>query len=119
VLWRVPSVYDEDGNNINVKHGKPTLLNLELDFTNAYCPLGCCRIIVDIAPLLAEMQPANVTLLGLRNEGERQDLLEEVKIYSGPMDVGEPYRHLAEREIVKMHNMVFDPEEDVWAEWCM
>jgi hypothetical protein len=65
------------------------------------------------------MRPANVTLLGLRDEREREALLEGVKNYYGLMDVGEQYRDLTEREIVKVHNMVIDPEEDVWAKWCM
>jgi hypothetical protein len=34
------------------------------------------------------MRPANVTLLGLRDEREREALLEGVKNYYGPMDVG-------------------------------
>jgi hypothetical protein len=44
------------------------------------------------------MRPANVTLLGLRDEGEREALLEGVKNYYGPMDVGEQYRDLTERD---------------------
>jgi hypothetical protein len=110
---------DSDENSDDESEGR-TLLNLELDFTNAYCPLGCCRMDVHIAPLLGNTRPANVTLRGLRNEEEKNRLLAWVRQdygYSMNIDLDERYRNLSKEEIIKVHNMKFDPEEDVWSKW--
>jgi hypothetical protein len=55
-----------------------SLLNLEIDLSNAYCPIGCCCLGVHVALLFAKMKPRNVTLIGLRNEQEQIALLERV-----------------------------------------
>jgi hypothetical protein len=112
--------YGSSGEDPNNESEGRTLLNLELDFTNTYCPLGCCRPDVHIALLLGKTRPANVTLRGLRNEEEKNRLLESVKEeygYSMNIDLDEGYRNLCTEEIIKAHNMEFDPEEDAWSKW--
>jgi hypothetical protein len=110
---------DSDEDSKDESEGR-TLLNLELDFTNTYCPLGCCRLDVHIAPLLGNTRPANVTLRGLRNKEEKDRLLAWVREdygYSMNIDLDERYRNLSTEDIIKVHNMKFDPEEDVWSKW--
>ena len=39
---------------------------LELDFTNAYCPFGCCRDSYVNLQFLADLKPKAVRALGMR-----------------------------------------------------
>ncbi|KAH7086035.1 hypothetical protein BKA63DRAFT_560653 [Paraphoma chrysanthemicola] len=49
------------------------LQHLEIDFTNAYCPVGCCRMIDINADFLPGLEPAILRVLGVR-EGEEEQL---------------------------------------------
>ncbi|CAK1356806.1 hypothetical protein CB0940_11988 [Cercospora beticola] len=51
-----------------------SLTTLELDFTNSYCPIGCCRVVSYLTDLLVRHDhwwPERLRVLGLKNQEER------------------------------------------------
>lgn len=59
------------------------LNTLELDFTNAYCQLGCCRVVSALTDTIASKnywwpEPFTLRVLGLKNEEERDSLVNAV-----------------------------------------
>jgi hypothetical protein len=90
---------------------------VEIDVTNAYCQIGCCRLHGDSVPYLIFMQePLNVTILGVRHKSEEEDTMEMILDYFA--EVGE-FKEFTKEGIRQAHNMKFDPEDDVWAKWKM
>ncbi|KAH7086555.1 hypothetical protein FB567DRAFT_528250 [Paraphoma chrysanthemicola] len=60
---------------------------LEIDFTNTYCPVGCCRMVDINGDFLTGLDPAIIRVLGVR-EGEKEELpwpLSKLKV-SSPED---------------------------------
>ncbi|KAF9700876.1 hypothetical protein EKO04_001160 [Ascochyta lentis] len=57
----------------------PALRSLELDYSNAYCPLACCRLLGLTGAwsyLTDELAPAkSIRVVGLRDEGEEEQVL--------------------------------------------
>ena len=104
------------------------LKTIELDLTNAYCPLGCCRDF-DIPPHLPALERLeSIRLLGLRHEKEERDyLLNSYKTY-WLTDVGvaddfgliydeEEYERATIEEVHFRHNITFGTEGDPWESW--
>lgn len=102
------------------------LQTIELDFTGAYCPLGCCRLVEinkDLAKLFSRMK--SVRILGLRHEDEKETLLttwstetifdenydESLEEFWGPKD------GLSVDELKKQHDVHFGADEDPWGLW--
>jgi hypothetical protein len=116
-----PEDEEEEGEEDDGDPEARNLLNLEIDFTNTYCPIGCCRLPVHVGPLFANLRPANVTLLGLRNEEERNGVLGRVSEYycdgRNTLDLDERLQNLNKEQVREVHCVKFDPEEDVWAKW--
>ncbi|PPJ52306.1 hypothetical protein CBER1_09254 [Cercospora berteroae] len=54
---------------------------LELDFTNCYCPAGCCRIMYTVMDMFIDggwHWPARVEILGTKNQQERSAILQSI-----------------------------------------
>jgi hypothetical protein len=101
-----------------------SLDHLEIDITNAYCPVGCCRMPVSrpdpICTLLAATRPAHMVIVGAWDEEEQEEFLGHVKRFYQDWeneDNKRPYRRLGVEQIRRMHNIKFDPEEDVWGKF--
>lgn len=57
---------------------------LEIDFTNAFCPTGCCRLFgCPIAFLFGTIRTWQFHVIGLRNEGEEEEFLSEIEDFRG------------------------------------
>jgi hypothetical protein len=56
---------------------------LEMDFTNAFCPIGCCRLLEEACNLTPietdQSRPEAIALLGLRSEEEEKVVIENLK----------------------------------------
>lgn len=50
--------------------------SLEIDFTNAYCPLGCCRVVGLDFDTMSRDSLKKVCILWLRNQAEATNLLD-------------------------------------------
>lgn len=53
---------------------------LELDFTDAYCPMGCCRMLMSGSMLAKVLRPKKLRLLGL-TEDEEGVIIQDCKSY--------------------------------------
>ncbi|KAF2714019.1 hypothetical protein K504DRAFT_518150 [Pleomassaria siparia CBS 279.74] len=87
-----------------------TLNFLELDFTNAFCPCGCCRDLDISGEFLAKLSPVKTSIIGIRNEEEERELLQ-----TWAEDTG--YEKEGEEDMVKKYGMTINPKNDSWAEW--
>lgn len=115
---------------------KWTLNYLEIDITNAYCPLGCCRMIDQIPQLLVSTSPTHVVIRGALDEEEQDKILENVVEYCSEEDMVEydseeengPYRRerikqycsnkpTSTEQVKSKHSLQFDPDEDIWEKW--
>ena len=88
---------------------------LEIDLTNAYCPIGCCRLLEYYSCRYIELlRPLYVTFWGIRNEQEERIMLEDIEDhYRSDDEVTK--KPLTGQQIKKMYNIKFDPQEDAWA----
>jgi hypothetical protein len=83
------------------------LVTLEVDMTNAYCPVGCCRSLdIDVAMLLSA-EPECVRISGVSNESEGKELLERV---GGDVDLGS-------EELKAVYGIEINPSVDKWEMW--
>lgn len=60
------------------------LTSLELDFTNCYCPTGCCRTLHKVMWMFSEgglQPPAHFRILGTRNQSERDTIISSLGCY--------------------------------------
>jgi hypothetical protein len=58
------------------------LQSIEIDFTDAYCPVGCCRVL-DMAWSMLSGVAQKVRILGLENTREREEMLADYESYMG------------------------------------
>lgn len=130
-------------NNLNEKGMLKKLLRMkalqtiELDYSNAYCPLGCCRMIKlndDTAQLFTELLARMdcVRILGLRNEAEKRDLLaswgansliphdsESDHEYVEATNTRIDCRQTTVEELHERHKITFGQEGDPWEQYKM
>jgi hypothetical protein len=83
-----------------------TLDQLELDFSNAICPFGCCRDFSMQFKYLRKLQPKVIRVLGLiyGEEEKVKKLIVEAMTRRGAVAL----------EDLKL---MINPEEDPWAKW--
>jgi hypothetical protein len=83
---------------------------LEVDFTNAYCPVGCCRMALNCCRryYLPLLEATTVLVRGLRNDDEEAEFLSLMRNIRGNGDVG---------EMKKTLELEFDVDEEPWAAW--
>ena len=79
---------------------------MEINLTNAYCPLGCCRLELNWHELLF-MKPKKVRLLGVRDDSERTVLLNE---WSGRI-------HRSADQVVEIYGLEINAEKTPWERW--
>jgi hypothetical protein len=58
-----------------LKRINATLEHLELDFTSAFCPMGCCRNLDIDTDFIYRLQPKIISVLGIRFGGDKKKLL--------------------------------------------
>jgi hypothetical protein len=93
------------------------LRHVEIDVTNAYCQIGCCRLHCEgYHHLIFIGEPLNVTFLGARNEVEERVMMESLQEYFEEACESDEF---TQERIKQDHNIKFDPEDDVWAKWKM
>jgi len=83
------------------------LESLEVDITNAYCPLGCCRNTIFLDNWLACLSLQKLRVVGLRYEAE-------VREWQGDRD-----RALELREELSTWELELNPDTDPWGQWKM
>ena len=95
--------------------------HLEIDITNAYCPIGCCRLVESSYHLISIQRPTSVTFVGLSDKGEECRMMQKFEAHYRDIEDVEDMTHkdLTWQQIKKMHDIKFDPVEDVWAKWKM
>jgi hypothetical protein len=76
--------------------------SLEIDLTNAYCPLGCCRRLELDGRRLAIVGPKRVRIRGLRDDGEVEVVMRE---WSATLN-------MSEEEVKETYGVEIDPEDD-------
>ncbi|KAF2033126.1 hypothetical protein EK21DRAFT_109265 [Setomelanomma holmii] len=85
-------------------------VQLEIDLTDAYCPIGCCRVVDQASYLIFEMDPCAINLLGVRNGAEREVSMQSlVDSYRSLGFDDEPQSsELTKEQIRKRHNIKFE-----------
>jgi hypothetical protein len=81
---------------------------LEIDLTNAYCPISCCRPhgLCFARSLVYKKRPAKLTFLGMM-DGEEEKMMVALTEHS----------RLSQDQIRSKYNITFNPDQDVWAKW--
>jgi hypothetical protein len=51
--------------------------SLEIDYTNSYCPIGCCRKVYVDPDIIDGLKHGCLRILGLRGQAEETDLIDE------------------------------------------
>lgn len=105
------------------------LQTIELDYTNAYCPIGCCReIYVDVhwARMLSRLQ--GIRILGLRHKKEEDSYMACWAHQSGHYTEATEYGTGTEwvmdtmssvPELHMRHAITFGNVKDPWVQWKM
>ena len=100
------------------------LQTLELDFSNAYCPFGCCRQTFLDAFYPSLLHPLkSIRIVGLRNQTEKDTLMTSWSLsipmieWANENHVKPPEASVA--ELYERHNVSFGDEEDLWEKWRM
>jgi len=79
--------YDENQPGMDIVHEDtfPRVFDyVEIDFTNAYCPVGCCRPVWTVNHnWIPETRPAIVDIVGLESEEEIAETLDMMEKYDG------------------------------------
>jgi len=89
---------------------------LEVDVSNAYCQIGCCRLAYDgYDVLISRLEPSNVTFLGSKDKEYEAKFLAEIAL-QWEHDRGESDTQSYEA-IATMLNIQFDPKDDSWEQW--
>ncbi|KAF2114706.1 hypothetical protein BDV96DRAFT_687507 [Lophiotrema nucula] len=87
-----------------LEHFSKGLRSLDMDFSDAYCELGCHRLVYTKFGFLEEVRPQRVRLLGLRGKEESENVERAAEKLG-----------LGREEFVKKYGVVVNPEEDSWA----
>ena len=104
------------------RHELKRLDYLEFDLMNAYCSMGCCRLIGRHWSPAMRLAPYKTSFLGVRNAEEEgtimyfiQDQLEDGEEYLNDRFEGK----LSEdkEETKKLFGIVFNPEKTSWEQW--
>ena len=99
-----------------LRHHLSTLHYLEIDLTNAYCPMGCCRKTSENVSLVYGLVPAKIVVLGLRSEAEMEWFIDHAGRAAAEY-IYDNYLHDAPRQPTSTHELVFDQEKEPWARW--
>ncbi|CAK1356805.1 hypothetical protein CB0940_11989 [Cercospora beticola] len=78
--------YGEVQNLLDAVLDCKALTSLELDFTNCYCPMGCCRTMYSVMDMFIDGKwpwPAYVRVLGSKNQRERSAVVESIGCLPG------------------------------------
>lgn len=105
-----------------------SLQTIELDFTNAYCPVGCCRMVEmrdAFTPSIFRVQ--RIRMLGLRHRVEEEKLLTdwtaEAESFSAVYEEHEKYwlpeKRWSVADLHKRYNITFGTKDDPWEQWKM
>ncbi|KAF2662481.1 hypothetical protein K491DRAFT_709844 [Lophiostoma macrostomum CBS 122681] len=87
---------------------------MEMEYTNAFCPLGCCRYIQVGWDLIPSLWPKHAVILGLDFSGERQLFMHLFSAICTD-DEGEEEDWPSAEEF----GLEFNPDTDKWAKWRM
>ncbi|KAI4640436.1 hypothetical protein J4E93_008642 [Alternaria ventricosa] len=99
---------------------------LEFDVTNAYCPIGCCRMVCPFWGLLMRLGPDKTSFLGVRNAVEKSLIMESVLEYFYDVSEVLPEKLRAkyeadeevdEKEMRKALGVVCNPKKSHWEQW--
>lgn len=100
------------------------LSTMEIDFSNAYCLTGCCRMADVQNPRLAHAMGRlqSVRFLGLRNEKEQNNLMQDwVGLIShfmlSPIGYSPRNSALDVQELYKYYHVTYGSEGDPWAQY--
>lgn len=52
---------------------------LEIDLTNAYCPLGCCRLVDHCSKVIKANKSKRVNFLGVQSVKEMSDVMKRIR----------------------------------------
>jgi hypothetical protein len=92
------------------------LWSVEIDVSNAYCPVGCCRMLDIDWDELADLELKTVQILGTRGEAEQSMLLYEQERQALIRGIG--WEQVVEADgFVDEYELTFDGKEDMWDQW--
>jgi len=97
------------------------LAYLEIDVTNCYCPLGCCRMLDGCYEMLPFRRgtPKQTVFNGVRNQAEEHEILRRIEShYVDGFRIGS-HADWAPDQVHANFGFKFNLEVDVWAEWKM
>ncbi|KAI4610425.1 hypothetical protein J4E80_008189 [Alternaria sp. BMP 0032] len=101
---------------------------LEFDVTNAYCPIGCCRMAwLSWGPLM-KLWPEKTSFLGVSNAEEKVDIMDSVLDFFYDVPPQEfpkeklrakfgAVEEVDEEEMRKVLGVVFNPKKAYWEQW--
>jgi hypothetical protein len=104
-------------------HNKPKLIFIEIDLTSSYCITGCCRVLEHSALIMRETLTEQVSILGLRNEWEKAEIVDSLRRwYDYPeiveqTDDGKGRVGMTDEEVLEKRHCDINPKEDLWAKW--
>jgi hypothetical protein len=87
-LFRMLEAHDEGIRKLDkewtqrqnkLKRINATLEHLELDFTSAFCPMGCCRNLDIDTDFIYRLRPKTMSVLGIRFGGDKKKLLSALR----------------------------------------
>jgi hypothetical protein len=90
---------------------------IEIDLSNSYCVVGCCRIFVGGVATLAKVSSKCTVVLGVRNDDEREDIMGGVGASNRDILNDEP--SMTQSQLKEAYDIAFEPLEDVWEKWKM
>jgi hypothetical protein len=95
------------------------LHSMEIDVTNAYRPLGCCRAVTYCAGTIFDLDADSIGIIGLK-AGEEDEVLRDLfrKCVRTSSAYDMPCGQCDPAELQEQYMLEFDPE-DKWAEWKM
>ena len=82
--------------------------HLEIDFSNAFCPSGCCRNLDMDLFSVCRLAPKTIRLLGLRTR--------EVNLIKTELEAD---HGISQKELARKFHFELGPHEDKWAKWTV
>jgi hypothetical protein len=102
---------------------KPSFL--EIAHISSYCITGCCRVLEHSAILMRETLTEQVSILGLRNDWEKSEFVDDLRRWYDYSEIveqtddGKCRVGLTVEEVLEVSKCHCDinPKEDIWAKW--
>jgi hypothetical protein len=89
---------------------------MEIDYTNSYCLLSCCRLGDDLFMQIAKPHRDRTVFIGVKDGEEELRVLDGMQALVDMIDVGED-EDWSPETVHAAQKFTFNPEVDEWAKW--